>query len=318
MITLESTTDSPEQVAAAIGDQKVVPVENKSAVDDKSAKTVEASEASKKVTASAKADETKAVEAKGEDSESSEDADESAEESASKKGNVQKRFDKITKQRRAAEQEVERLRAELAKRDQQNLEAKPDGKPEAVKADGEPVEDDFKDLRDYYKALAAWTFKQEKAQDAKVAQEMKEKEQFQMVRQKYAERVDEFKEAHSDWDKLMDSVEDIKLPAMTQQAIVESEVGAELAYELAKDRELLEKISEMPYHNAIKALGKLEAKIEEKKSASSQEVKQTKTTKAPLPLKTVGARSTGSGRKTPYDAATMTQREYEQSREAQE
>jgi hypothetical protein len=90
----------------------------------------------------------------------------------------------------------------------------------------------------------------------------------------------------------MESVNDIDFPPVFSQVILESEVGPQLMYELAKNRDEALRIRELPPIAAARELGKIEARISSKAAATKPETKQV--TSAPKPIAPIGSNSSAS------------------------
>jgi len=304
-IEIASTTDSEEQVTAAIGGKVEEPVkdEQKSASpdqnqDDETLKGDEESEASEKD--SDEQDESEAQEDEGEDKK------------PKKLGNVQKRINKLTKKLSAKDQEIEYWKkAALARGESEKTEPQ----KETLKADisKKPSADDFEDHADYVEALADWKVDQK----LKSHQESQRQAQVQAKEQEkartFGQKLKEFSNKHDDFDELVDGVNDVLISPFVQQGIVESDYGPEIMYELAKDREEYERISSLSDAAAIRELGKIELRIIERLESKTK--KQTsKTTNAPEPITPIKGRSASAKSKTIFDE-DISQAEYERLRD---
>ena len=121
-----------------------------------------------------------------------------------------------------------------------------------------------------------------------------------------------FKAEHDDWDAVMAAVSDVRLSPAHQEIFLESPHGVELAYELANDREELERIAKLSPLAAARAIGKLEAAYGPKKAVAAadaeaaEEAKPVKVSSARPPFKPVAG---NNARVTP-NVATMSISEY--------
>jgi len=230
------------------------------------------------------------------------------------KRGFKKRIDKLNAKLSAAEAEIEHWRQQ-ALRGQ-----KPEDKKEetldtkAVDAKGEPDPDDYETSTEFYRAHAKWAALEE----IKAAKESERQEKLRTEAESkktvFLGKVDEFKKAHDDFEDVISDVDDIQMSPAVSQAILESDNGPELMYELAKNRDEYARMCSLSPFEAIRALGRFEARLQ-KPSAEKQATK-TKTTKAPPPPKPLNT-SSANGKKSVYDD-DISQSEYERMRAEQE
>ncbi len=279
-IIVESTTDTPEAVKAAQGNlaPKVEEkVETAAEVLAKStAETKEASEASLE----------KKVDAEGKEETAEQKAErEVKEQKAKKKGGFKKRIDKLNAKNSALEQErnawrEQALKASKPAPEKQSTETK-EADPNA-----RPKVESFETHEEYVEALADWKVEQKLSQRDQKAKERDLKSDFEKRVSTHSERVEAFKKQRTDFEDVIESIDDIPMSTTVQQAILDSEDGPELMYQLAKNRKEYEKICKLPALAAARELGKFEARIA--KASESTAVKETKTTTAPAPISPVG------------------------------
>jgi hypothetical protein len=276
-IEITSTTDTPEAVIAAkAGDLargKPV-VETPTAVETK----VPTEKPAESVTADAKVTEDE----RDDDDDGPVQPDGTP--GPKKKGGFKKRIDKLTGKLTAKEQEVEYWKSEAMK--QQKTAVQPTEKVVENKPDqsDKPIADNFDTHEKYVDALTDWKLDQrEKVKIAK-DRETQTKTEFQKKSADHVKRQQEFVKEHTDFDELMEAVEDIPMTLVVQQVILDSENGPELMYELAKNREEYERICKLPAIAAARELGKFESRIAK---ASETVTPETKVSKASAPLKPV-------------------------------
>ena len=178
---------------------------------------------------------------------------------------LERRFSEITKQREEARKEAQRereareaLEARLATLEKQSV-------PQAQKVDEEPQPSQFNDAFEYAKALAEYTadkrieeMKRQEA-EAKVAQER------QKVIESWANKVQKAKEVLPDFDDIVAS-SDVVVNDDIRDAILESEVGPQILYHLAENEEVARRISGLSPKQALREIGKLEARFEVKET----------------------------------------------------
>lgn len=300
-VQIDSTSDTKEQVDAVNGADKP----SESVVDNKPA---------------APKEEIPAVAEKTEVSDASKKEDEPAEDKAAleatevekKSGNgFKKRVDKLNARLSEKDKEILRLQTELSGKQAAD---KTEPLKQAAKAkseNDEPSADDFTDHIAYVKALTRWEVGQTNKANETKSKEAQAVTEWRKTISDHETRVDAFEADHADFAEKMKSIGDIPVNLAVQDAILRSENGPELMYALANHREEYERIAELPHLEAARELGKFEAKYVS--SDSPTETKTITTSKAPLPLKTVSAKSSGA-QKSP-DA--MEYQEYKKWRQAQ-
>jgi hypothetical protein len=100
-----------------------------------------------------------------------------------------------------------------------------------------------------------------------------------------------------------------------RDAIVESDVGPRILYELASNDELAEKLSAMTTAGALKLIGKLEAQFE-KTDAPVKAGKKTVTAKSNAPEPIRPLRSTGGVAEVSMDGNDMSYQQWKAARQA--
>lgn len=311
-VQITSTTDSVEEVNAALGNQPPAKqtVEEKlsaSAPEEtpESDETGEESETSEDVSEESDAEELEASE-----TEEGEPKDE--EQKPKKKGGVQKRIGKLVSKLSAAEQEIQRLRtiSEVkAEKPQVVIEAK-------IESQGEPKADDFDTNAEFVRAMAKWEVQEARAADQKAANEQHLKDDYQKAMNAHQARVDSFKKENNDYvdviQEFMADHGDLQFSPALNEAILSSDLGPALIYELAKKPDELMRINALSYGAAQREIGRLEARLEGSPQKKEPETKMK--TKAPAPITPVGSRSSGKSAKNPED---MSFQEYKGWRESQ-
>lgn len=306
-VTVISTTETPKETA-----------ENLAKVEASRSPAPEPVEVSEVPEVEAKADteiETAEAEALAED-----DKELKAKEEGAEKPEGKNRFKKRIDRERAiaakAKEEMEFWKQEALK--SKAGAAAPEPTPVKtkveVKADGEPTSDQFDTHAEYVKAMANYTYKQNKLADAAVAKEAELKsEQVKKVNE-FVERKDKFASEHADFHQAIEDINDIPMSLAVQYAVLNSKNGPELMYALAKNREEYKRICAMDPPEAAEAIGEFKATF--LKAAPSTETKEQKITKAPKPINPVGTKGAGSAKKTIFDAG-LSQSEYEAMRREQ-
>ena len=211
---------------------------------------------------------------------------------------LEKRFSELTKARKQAEENAAKAQAE-----KEQLEARlreyEDRQPQQPKADESPIgreprADQFDDAFEYAKALAEWSaekalYDRDQQEANRKAQEAQDK-----VLQSWKERLEKAKETLPDFDDMVASAT-VQIENTVRDAILESDVGPQILYELASDEEYAQKVAAMPVAKALREIGKLEARFEKQEAAEETAVRSkpvVQKSKAPAPLSPI--RATGS------------------------
>jgi hypothetical protein len=175
---------------------------------------------------------------------------------------VQKRFDRLTREKHDALRRAEVAEAKLQVTPQAAEPAKPTtvaatpttpaGKPDPVK---------YTDWDTYQEALTNWQMDQRDLARAETQRQEAAKATDAGLKTSWVESETAAKGAHADYDDVMAAVGHIQVPMHLQRAILESDDKAELAYALAKSPADVERISKLPAGKALVELGKFAAKL---------------------------------------------------------
>lgn len=245
----------------------------------------------------------------GEEPEEGESEDgEKKEKKPKKKGGFQRRINKLTKQKSAAEQRAQYLEQRLKDLEERVESRAPDKDKVQEETPGKPMADDFEYHDEYVEALTDWKLEQKFSKKSEEEKANQMKTQYQKQMDEHLTRVRSFAKDHEDFEEVIDDVSDVVVSPAVEQLIVESDNGPELLYELAKDRELFESINALDLVAAARQIGKIEASLHKPEA----ETKKRGTTKAPKPLKSVSTKSSGA-KKSIYDPG-LSQKEYERLR----
>jgi hypothetical protein len=213
---------------------------------------------------------------------------------AKDKSPAQKRIDQIIKERNEAREQAAYYRG--------LTEAKPagDGEDPAPAPTEKPKLEDFESYEDFSEAMADFKIAErdlKNAQSAEVAAKTKTSEII-------TTQIDAGKEKYEDFqEKVLDNSALAFTPAVVE-ALTESDNGADLMYELAKDPDELARISRLSPVSMGSELAKIEGRI-----AGGAETKPEpkKVSSAPAPITPVNTGSGDVSRKEPED---MTMDEY--------
>lgn len=200
---------------------------------------------------------------------------------------LERRFSEITKQREEARQEAQRerqareaLEARLAALEKQSQ------PQQAVVADQEPQPSQFNDAFEYAKALAEYTADKRIAEMKQEEAKAKEAAERQKVIDQWTQKVQKAKADLPDFDDIVASSE-VVVNDDIRDAILESDVGPQILYHLAENDELAKKIAGLSAKQALREIGKLEARFEK----TEQPTQPVAKSKAPAPISPI--RSSG-------------------------
>ncbi len=194
---------------------------------------------------------------------------------------LERRFSEITKQREEARKEAqqerqarEALEARLAALERQPA-------PQAPKVDEEPQPSQFNDAFEYAKALAEYTADKRIAEMKQDEAKAKAEAERQKVIDQWASKVQKAKADLPDFDDIVAS-SDVVVNDDIRDAILESDVGPQILYHLAENDDVAKKIAGLSAKQALREIGKLEARFEVKETP--QEPKTIARSKAPAPI----------------------------------
>lgn len=301
-IKIDSTTDSQEAVLAALG--KMAPAEK---VEDQTSESSQEQDENK--TEESETSEKKSVV----EDEETETADESEEEESKddtskpkKKGGFKKRIERFQKQLSEKDQELAYWKDKAL---QGSKGDKPEQKPEIeAKSEAKPKVDDFDSIEEYTEALTDWKISQKQKEFERKEIETKAKAEFKNQFDSFQSKVAEFSKTQDDFNEVIEDVDDIPLSVGLQESILTSDVGPQVMYELAKNREELERINRLSPIAQAREIGKIEARL----SGKPSDKKEAKVSKAPAPVSPVGTKGSLKTTKSPDE---MTFQEYKKWRE---
>jgi hypothetical protein len=199
---------------------------------------------------------------------------------------LEKRFSELTKARKEAEAKVKELEDRLTA--QESTRAPANVEPQGNQ---KPSPDSFTDAFEYAEALAQWSAEQALARRE---QEVKQKEieaRRETVIKTWQQKLEATKAELPDYEVMVSS-SSMSVNDTVRDAIVESDVGPRILYELASNDELAEKLSTMTTASALKLIGKLEGQFEKTEEPVKAERKSVAAkSNAPEPIRPL--RSTG-------------------------
>lgn len=231
---------------------------------------------------------TEAKEAAAEQSEADAEAEEekkAAEEEAGKP--------KLSRRQRAiqrATEQIQRENEDLKKR----LEAlergeKPKVGEEAPKdPNPRPLRANFNSNEEYEDALLAWGTKKVLSERAMEDAASQQRAQLEQNWNDYRDRVENFRDAHEDWDDVVN--QDLPMHVETQLAIMEQENGPDVIYYLGKHPRFAQELAEMSPLSAVMEVGRLSTRLKTGAPDTSEangRDKQKPRSRVPAPVRPV-------------------------------
>lgn len=192
---------------------------------------------------------------------------------------VQKRIDRAVRQKYEAEAKANILEERLRNLEQQSY------KP-AQKEAGAPKLDQFDNIEDYVEAKAAWVADKRIEEKLSAREKVENEKNAQAAQSKSAEswqkRITSITAELPDYDDVVGSSDIVFKDPVIVSAIRESDVGPKIAYYLASHPDEAEDIAELTGIAAVRAIGRLEVKLQGKTVA---------TTRTPAPISPVGQKA---------------------------
>ena len=220
---------------------------------------------------------------------------------------LEKRFSELTRQRKEAEAKVKELEERLAARESNQAPI------QAPVSNQKPSPDSYKDAFEYAEALAEWSAEQALA---KREQEIRQKEaeaKRETVIKTWQQKLEATKAELPDYEVMVSS-SSMSVNDTVRDAIVESDVGPRILYELASNDELAEKLSNMTTASALKLIGKLEVQFEKTDTPVAEKKTVAAKSKAPEPIRPL--RSTSGVADVGMDGNDMSYQQWKAARQA--
>lgn len=187
--------------------------------------------------------------------------------------------------RRAIEAE---RRAEQLQREINELKGTKSGGPNTDKGGGEdpnePKPGDFKTVGEYTRALVKYEAKRAGETGKAQADQSKQQEHANELVSAFTKRQDDFKAATPDYEDVIGGTELI-IPNIAMQYLIESDVGPQLGYYLAKNPDEAARLRTLSPSRCLAELGKLETKVEKPAAPAKVDAGAAKeVSKAPAPI----------------------------------
>ena len=190
---------------------------------------------------------------------------------------LERRFSELTKQREQAKAEAEAERNRSAQLEARLKALEQQAVPQKQSVNSEPQPGQFQDAFEYAKALAE--FSTEKALSERDQRDAQAK-----IIQSWTAKLEKVKADIPDYDEMV-STANVVVSDEIRDAILESDVGPRILYDLAENIEFAQKLAQMPVSKALREIGKLEAKYDKVEAPKETVVKS----KAPAPVRPLKA-----------------------------
>ena len=178
---------------------------------------------------------------------------------------------------RKASREIQALRAEFESLKTAPVREVPQGKPTL---------DKFDSYDEFTEALTDWKIEQREQIRDQSNNERQAENQRRELQKSFAEKTEKFREATPDYDDVISEISDVELSPAMIEAVIDSDVAAQLTYFFGKNPDELDRINELSPIRLAREIGRLEAQLANK---------PTKQSNAPQPITPVTTRSSDSG-----------------------
>ena len=220
--------------------------------------------------------------------ESQEDHETEPQEAQRGKKSAQQRINEITKARHDAEREAAYWKG-IAEGSRPQSQQSP--VQQSVEPPAKPNLADFTDYETYIEALTDWKTTQKVSevvhqQRSATAQERQQAEALELAKG-WASKQETVRKSITDYDEVMSGADTVVAPYITD-AILTSDRGPEVAYHLAKNPALAEKLNKLSPIAAAREIGRIEAALEKSSPGTSRSA-------PPPPARTTRSSATISG-----------------------
>jgi chromosome segregation ATPase len=216
-----------------------------------------------------------------------EEAEAEAKQEGERKQNpkLERRFSEITKQREEARKEAQSEREARQALEARLAALENNSQPKKAEfVDEKPQPSQFSDAFEYAEALAEYTADKRIGEMKQQEAQAKEAEQRQKVITEWTAKVESAKASLPDFDDIVAS-SDVVVNDDIRDAILESDVGPQILYHLAENDEIAKKIAGLSPKQALREIGKLEARFEAKPEA--EKPAPIVRSKAPAPIQPI-------------------------------
>lgn len=165
--------------------------------------------------------------------------------------------------RAKAQADQERARADRLEQELNQI--RQTRQPAQAEGSGPPRLDQFDSFDKFQEARDAYVERNAKyaalaAVDQHISERQEAAHQNEMKRS-FQQRLEKFRDATPDFEEVVEGAE-VVIPSVVGAAIMESDIGPSIAYYLAKNQDEAERIARLSPTAAIRAIGRIEAKLE--------------------------------------------------------
>lgn len=230
----------------------------------------------------------------GSDDDDQSDDEDSGKRKKRKRGGFQKKISRLEE-----EKEYWRRKALETSEKPQKKEEKPKAEDAPPK---KPDPKDFETYDEYSEALTDWKVDEKLRKVEETRQAETKRSQFKEAQQTKVQRYEEgIEQAQKDFEDFDEVIEDYDGPLTIgmQQALLDSDMGPQVAYHIAKNPKLGEKMAGMTILQLNKEVAKIEARLEKSGKGSGEGKATKKTSKSPPPIDPV--KGSSKSKKSPDD-----------------
>lgn len=178
---------------------------------------------------------------------------------------------------------LEKLEAKLAEYEAKFAQKQEPVEQKAEMPSDKPKSEDYENYDEFLEALTDWKVEQVAKKNEAKTKEDSYRRQMEALAESYKVKAEQLAKQIPDFEQVIEEC-DIPVTNVMQQALLESDMGPEVAYYLAKNPEQAEKASKMGLVELNKFIGRIEERLESQKS---QKVVK-KQTQAPAPISPLG------------------------------
>jgi hypothetical protein len=201
------------------------------------------------------------------------------------KNRAQKRIDQLTREKYELRAKIDQLQNNSNQNNQNNGNSERD-----IYSIQKPKREGFDSDEEFVEALTDWKIEQKEYvnRDRQFKNELQQKAlDFQKKEAVLSNEIPDYYEA-------IEESRDVRINQAAVNAMVESDIGPQLRYYFAKNPEEAEKTLSMKPTEAVKFIGRIEAKIEADIKNKKSVTAKNKTSNAPPPVKPVKTNSGGN------------------------
>lgn len=197
-------------------------------------------------------------------------------------GGVQKRIDRLTREREDQRREAEFWRAKAM----ETSKPKEDTKA-ATATEGKPSPDDYLDQTEYFEALSDWKIRDHDSKREATNRTKEAEKHRETVKQDFGKRLTTFVADHDDFQDVIENISHLPANPALVDEIDNHEFGPELLYYLGNNPEEAEKLANMTPTQVARAVGRMESKFVpsgEEREATKPVAQVSKAPKPPTPV----------------------------------